>query len=200
MRHLVLGVPVPGGVARHALDLDALGLLDGGGAGDPNLEHAVLEAGVDGALVDALGQRHAAAERAVPALPYVEPGALAVLLGLPLAADGQHPAVQRDVDVLLLDAGQLGPHDDVPVLVQHVERRRPLHRLRTLLAPRYPREPPEHLVEHPVHLGLYVVEPATPERTQCHSHDLLLFPAPPGSLPLLAPPLYPVLQFVNSFG
>src|SRR4028119_898286 len=73
-----------------------------------------------------------------------------------------------------------GPPPPPPALGQHVERRRPLHRLRALLAPADPREPPEHLIEHPVHLALHVVEPTTPERTQCHSHYLLLFPAPLG--------------------
>src|SRR4028118_1370557 len=58
--------------------------------------------------------------------------------------------------------------------------RLPRPRRRALLPPANPREPPEHLVEHPVHLALHVIEPATPERTQCHSYDLLLFPAPLG--------------------
>src|SRR5215211_6050579 len=55
-------------LAARPLYLDALGGLFDGSSLHPHLEHSVLEAGVDLALVRALRQRHAPAERTVAAL------------------------------------------------------------------------------------------------------------------------------------
>jgi hypothetical protein len=162
---------------RHGLNLDALRLLHGRGTRDPHLEHAAVEAGMDAVLVHALRQRHAPAERTVAPLPHVVAGPLALLLGLALAGDGQHPVVDRDVNVLELDPGKLGPDDDVPVLVQHVERRSPPRGLVYLPAPTASGQAAKRLVEHPVHLALHVVE--TTERTQSHLAYLLTRPATP---------------------
>src|SRR4051812_49404584 len=62
---------------RGDRDLARLGLL---GLRDPDLEHAMLERGLDGLGVDALGQRQRARERAERALHAV----IAVLAGLVL--------------------------------------------------------------------------------------------------------------------
>ena len=49
-------------------------------------------------------------------------GAFPRLLCPSLAAYGQYPLVERYLHVLALDAGELRPNEQVPVLVQHVER------------------------------------------------------------------------------
>src|SRR5215212_2383837 len=167
------------GLLPGALDLNALGLLYRRGALDPYLEHAVLELGADAALVRALRQRHASPERPVAALPHVVPGSLLLLLRLAHAANSQNPVVERDVHLLLLHTRELGPHHDVTVLLEHVEGRGPLRRHLTLLPAPGPGQGTEHLIEHPVHLALHVVE--TTERSQGHLTHLLLLTAPLGA-------------------
>src|SRR5215207_4863920 len=185
------------GLLAGALNLDALGLLYRRGAHDLHLEHAVLEPGADAALVRALRQRHTPPERAVAPLPHVVSGSLLLLLGLAHAADGQNPVVERDIHVLLLHARELGPHHDVAVLLEHVESRGPLRRHLALLPAPRPGQGTEHLVEHPIHLALHVVEPT--ERSQGHLTYLLLLAAHKG-LNLFLPLHYnPPLQFVNTF-
>src|SRR5215210_9567317 len=90
-------------LAARALYLDALGGLLYSSSLHGNLQHTVLEAGVDLALVRTLRQRHAAAERAVAALPDVVAITLLFLVGLVLAGDGQDSVLQGDVHILHLD-------------------------------------------------------------------------------------------------
>src|SRR5215212_2876790 len=121
--------PMAGALAARALYLDALGGLLDGGALHGHLQHSVLEAGVDLALIGALRQRHAAAEGTVAALPNVVTTTLLFLVDLVLAGDCQDSVLQGDVHILLLDAGKLGADHQIAVLGEHVHGRRPLGEL-----------------------------------------------------------------------
>ena len=50
---------------------------------------------------------------------------LSLALVFALAGDGQHAVVDREVDLFLLQAGQLHGDDEVVLVVEDVERRRP---------------------------------------------------------------------------
>src|SRR4051812_10848388 len=68
-------------------------------------EDAVLEPRLDGLLVDRRRQREAPEEPGVPPLlEQVVPLVLVVLLDLPLGRQGERLVLERDVDVLLLEA------------------------------------------------------------------------------------------------
>src|SRR5215216_2521815 len=103
-------------LAARALYLDALRGLLYSSSLHGDLQHSVLEAGVDLALVRALRQRHAAAEGAVTALPDVVVTTLLFLIDLVLTGDGQEPVLQGDVHVLLLEPRKLGTDHQVVVL------------------------------------------------------------------------------------
>jgi hypothetical protein len=75
---------VPEDLAARALYLDAPGSLLYCRSLHNDLKHSVLEAGVDLALICALRQRHAPAERTVAALPYMVASTLLFLLDLVL--------------------------------------------------------------------------------------------------------------------
>src|SRR3712207_3711945 len=194
--------PPPGSVstgplaagALAPLYLDALGLPDRRGTLYPHLQHAVLEAGVDLALVNTLRQRHAPLEGSIPTLPDVVARAFPLLLSPALPGDREHTVLQRDVHILLLDTRKLGPDHYVPILLEHVERRSPLRSqqaLLLLLVPTTTGEVPENLVEHPVHLTLHVIE-AT-EWTQRHLTHLLFYLA---ASPTARPPLLPGIHSI----
>src|SRR5215212_6472354 len=106
----------------------------------------MLIAGTDLALIGAFGQGKGAAERSVAALPYVVAAALRFLLGLALPRDGQYVLMQRNIDVLWLNAWQLGSNDQVSVLLRCVYRRRPLGNA-LKLASRAAAKVAKHLVE-----------------------------------------------------
>jgi hypothetical protein len=110
------------GLLAGALDLDALGHPFRRPARDPHLQYAGLEAGAYLSLLDVVGQNDAPPEGAVAPLPDVVAGVFPRLLCPSLAAYGQYPLVERYLHVLALDAGELRPNEQVPVLVQHVER------------------------------------------------------------------------------
>src|SRR5690606_29340286 len=79
---------------------------------------------LDALAIRHVGKREAAAERAV--LPLVEHVALAflALLGAARAADGEDAVVDRDVEILLLDTGEVRlEHERVGRLL-HLERGR----------------------------------------------------------------------------
>src|SRR5215207_11611905 len=133
--------------AARALYLDALGGLLDGGALHGHLQHSVLEAGVDLALVGALRQRHASTEGTVAALPNMVTTAFLFLVDLVLAGDRQEPVLQGDVHVLLLDPRKLGADHQVIVLDEHVHGRRPLGELLASLGPPSATQTPQHLVE-----------------------------------------------------
>src|SRR5215218_9080122 len=103
-------------LAARPLYLDALRSLFYSSSLHGDLQHSVLEAGVDLALVRALRQRHAAAEGAVTALPDVVVTTLLFLIDLVLTGDGQEPVLQGDVHVLLLEPRKLGTDHQVVVL------------------------------------------------------------------------------------
>jgi hypothetical protein len=63
---------------------------------------------------------------------------------------------------LALDVGQFGPDEQVPVLVQYVDRRYQLHGLGELLEAAGAARAVKHLVKEAVHLALWVVEASTP--------------------------------------
>src|SRR5215212_8636572 len=112
-------------LAARALYLDALRGLFYSSSLHGDLEHAILEAGVDLALVGVLRQRHAAAERTVAALPNVVATTILFLIDLVLAGDGQDPILEGDVHILLLESGKLSTDNQVVVLGEHVHSRRP---------------------------------------------------------------------------
>src|SRR5215217_1203003 len=185
-------------LAARALYLDALRGLFYSSSLYGNLEHTILEAGVDLALVCALRQRHAAAEGTVAALPDVVTTTLLFLVGLVLAGDGQDPVLQGDVHILQLDPRKLGADHQIPVLGEHVHSGRPLGELLPSLAPPPAAQAPQHLVEEAIHLTLRVVEPT--ERTQ---HDpytsFSSWPLNRDRPPFCTTIIYPLVQFSNSF-
>src|SRR5829696_2049892 len=78
-------------LAARALYLDALGGLFYSSSLHSDLQHSVLKAGVDLALVRALRQRHAATEGAVAALPDMVVTTFLFFVNLVLAGDRQDP-------------------------------------------------------------------------------------------------------------
>src|ERR671912_186343 len=153
-------------LGARALYLDALGDLFYGSSLDSHLQHSLLEAGVDLALVRALRQRHAPAEGTVTALPDVVVTTLLFLIDLVLTGDGQEPVLQRDVHILLLEPRKLGTDHQVGVLGEYVHGRRPLGELLASLTSASAAQAPKRLVEEAIDLTLHIVKPT--ERTQ---HD-----------------------------
>src|SRR5215218_3629532 len=146
-------------LAARALYLDALRSLFYSSSLHGDLQHSVLKAGVDLALVGALRQRHAAKEGAVAALPDMVVTTLLFLVDLVLAGDRQDPVLQGDVHILLLEPRKLGADHQVGVLGEHVHSRRPLAELLASLTPP-PAKTAQHLVEEAIHLTLHIVKPA----------------------------------------
>src|SRR4051812_44899859 len=142
--------PRDGGGLVADLDGDAprLALL---GLGDAYLEHALVEGGCDPVGVDAVRQRQRAAELAEGALHPVEALLLLLVLGLPLAGDGQDVVLELDRDVLLREAGQVGAQDEVLVGLDEVHGRHPAADAAAVGAGR---RGIEERVEQPVHLTL----------------------------------------------
>src|SRR5215207_8636294 len=93
--------------------------------GHRDFEHAVFE-GRGGLLsLQALRERDAAEEAAVGALTSVEALALLLFLLLALAGDGERPFDDLDLHILLLEAGQVGAHGEVPVALEDLDLGRP---------------------------------------------------------------------------
>src|SRR4051794_26097943 len=103
-------------------DLARLALL---GLRDGDLEHPVLEPGGDRLGVDPLRQGQRALEGAGGALDPLE----ALLRGLPLeralAGDGERRVVELDAHLVLADAGEVEPEQEVVRALEHVHRRHP---------------------------------------------------------------------------
>src|SRR3954469_5054368 len=137
-----------GAVADLDGDLARLALL---GLGDAHLEPAAVEGGGDGVGVDALGQRERPAELAEGPLHPVEALLLVLVLGLALAGHGQDVVLELDRDVLLRQAGQVRPQDEVLVGLDEVHRRDPPPGGSAVAARR---RRVEERVEQPVHLTL----------------------------------------------
>src|SRR5215210_2736897 len=188
MPHLLAGA-----LAARALDRDALGGLLYSSSLHGNLQHTVLEAGVDLALVRTLRQRHAATEGTVAALPDVVATTLLFFVDLVLARDRQDPVLQGDVHVLLLESRKLGTDHHIVVLGEHVHGRRPLGELLISLAPTSATKTTQHLVEEAIGLTLRIVKPT--ERTQHDPHtSFSCWPPQSGTDLPTARPLY-TLQY-----
>src|SRR5215211_1083724 len=177
------------GLGARALYLDALrGLFDGSSL-HPHLQHSVLEAGMDLALVRALRQRHAASERTVTALPDMVVTTLLLLVDLVLPRDRQDPVLQGDVHILLLEPRKLGTDHQVVVLGEHVHSRCPLGELLTSLTPP-PAKTAQHLIEEAIHLTLRIVKPAEWTQHDPYTSFSLCGPSNRDRSPISARPLY----------
>src|SRR5206468_2415988 len=97
-------------VRRAYLDATRLALL---GLRDAHLEHALVELGHDAVGVDALGQRQRPAEGTGQALHAVPAALLALVVGLALAGDRERVVTDLDAHVVLAEAGEVGPQDEV---------------------------------------------------------------------------------------
>src|ERR671925_416546 len=130
---LLRGALDGGGRAVAARNLDAawLALL---GLGDPHLEDAVVELGLDAVGVDAIRQAQRAREAAERTLDAVEAalGLLALLLAL--TRDLQRAVLDLDRDVLVAQARKVCLQNEVIVRLDQIHRRDP--------AARGPRPPP----------------------------------------------------------
>ena len=104
-------------LATSSLYLDALRLRYHRCTLNRHFQNAVLKPSTNLALIGALRQAKAAAERSVAVLPYVIAAALLLLLlGLALTRDGQYVLMQRNIHILGLNAWQLGSDDQVSIL------------------------------------------------------------------------------------
>src|SRR5215216_1790763 len=177
-------------LAARALYLDALRSLFYSSSLHGDLQHSVLKAGVDLALVGALRQRHAAKEGAVAALPDMVVTTLLFLVDLVLAGDRQDPVLQGDVHILLLEPRKLGADHQVGVLGEHVHSRRPLAELLASLTPP-PAKTAQHLVEEAIHLTLHIVKAAKWTQHDPYTSFSLLGPSnwdlPPSERALYTP-------------
>src|SRR3954447_13103300 len=133
---LAVAVAVP-----RNLDPPRLALL---GLRDRHLENAVMEPGTDLVRVDPVGEREGAGELAERALEAEEALLLALVLGLPLTADGQRPIVEFDRHIVLLHAGQISLEQVVLVGLDEVHLGNPALRDGRLLPER---------IQEPVEFG-----------------------------------------------
>ena len=113
---------LPGGPADlNPPRLRKCGLRDG------DVQHALVEIGLNLLLVHALRQLERPLERAIRALHEVEPPLLAFLpLGGFLAANRQRAVLDLDLDVLLPDAGKLDVEAQLLWGLANVHRRMPV--------------------------------------------------------------------------
>src|SRR5258708_34416224 len=118
-RAIITSGPV---LASGALHADAFhGGLRLGGARNCHGEHAVLERRLGVIDVETVGQRHHALDASKHALaPDKALVPLFVLVFL-LAANYQRPGRDRDVDIVLVHAGQLGLDVNLLVVFAHVD-------------------------------------------------------------------------------
>src|SRR5204863_331558 len=87
-------------------------------------KHAVLELSLSLVAVDARGQGNAAMEGAVADFaPVVLTLRLLGLLFM-LAADGQDVVLDGDFDLVRIDPGKGGLHDDIVIALREFERKR----------------------------------------------------------------------------
>src|ERR1019366_1590883 len=152
------GVDASGG-GRCDRDRLLLGLL---GERDRYLHDAIVRLGLDCLGVGASRQRYRAAEGPVAALtPHVVLVLLFLAL-LVLTGDREDVVLDLDLDLLGLDPGDVGAHDEVAVVAHDVDRRRPSVRVTI-----------GELVEHAIEAIAQLAElgKRIPTR-QCSSHDL----------------------------
>src|SRR5215217_7205755 len=182
-------------LGARALYLDALRGLFYSSSLHGDLKHTVLEAGVDLALVRALRQRHAPAEGTVTALPEVVVTTLLFFVDLVLTGDGQHPVLQRDIHILLLEPRKLGPDYQVVVLCEHVHGWCPRRELPSSLAPPSAAQAPKRLVEEAIDLTLHVVKPTERTHHDPYTSFSLCGPSNRDQTPFCATIIYPLIQF-----
>src|SRR5215217_6578843 len=162
------------------LDALGLGLLH---LGHHDLEHAVLERGLDLLGLDLGGQGDRAPEGAVAALDPVELLLGGVMGEVALALDGQQAILQGDLQVVGLDPGQLD-RDQVGVLaLGDVQRWRPGRGRTAALGLAVQAE---RVGEHRAHLGHLVLRAAqvlerVPPRHGGHPVSLLHGPCGPAA-------------------
>src|SRR5215208_7026918 len=187
-------------LAACALYLDALRGLLYSGSLHPHLQHSVLKAGVDLALVGALRQRHAPSERTEAALPDVVVTTLLFLIDLVLTGDRQDPVLQGDIHILLLEPRKLGTDHQIPILGEHVHGRRPLSELLVSLAPPSATQASKRLVEEAIDLTLRIVKPTEWTQHNPYTSFSLCGPSNRDRSPFSATIIiYPFIQFSNTF-
>src|SRR5690606_4484470 len=94
--------------------------------GDDDLQHAIAAIGGHALRVGAVGQREAAVETAVAALDAREALGLGGRLACALALDREDALVHLHLDVLRVDARQVGVDHEAAALLTDVDRRYPL--------------------------------------------------------------------------
>src|SRR5208337_2517128 len=103
-------------------DLDLLG-LGFGPLRQPDVQHAIVIAGVDVFGVDCVRQRERADKAAIAALDATEVLFLLFLLELALARNAQSVVLDLDVKVFLVDSGHFQPQLDAVLVLVNVHRR-----------------------------------------------------------------------------
>src|SRR5215208_638053 len=107
---------------------------------------------------------------------------LLFLFHLVLSRDRQHPVLQGDVHIVLLEPRKLGTDHQVVVLGEHVHSRRPHRELLISLAPASATQTPQHLVEEAIDLTLRIVKPTKwTQHDPCTSFSLCIGPSKPGT-------------------
>src|SRR5690606_16100452 len=91
-----------------------------------DLEHAVAAFRRDLVDIDIVRQREASRELAVERFAPMLPLVVGRLLDAPLAAQRQHAVLDADIDVFLLDLGQIGLDRVLVVGLDDIRRRTPL--------------------------------------------------------------------------
>src|SRR6185437_8222663 len=91
-----------------------------------HLEHAVLADGLDAFRVGAVRQRETTIEQAMRALDARQLAVLLARFRLALALDRENALLHRDLDILRIDAGNVGEDGEAVVLFLDVDARRPL--------------------------------------------------------------------------
>jgi hypothetical protein len=99
----------------------------------------------------------------------VEALPLLLMLGLPLAGDGEHALLDLDLDLVAIDARQVGAKDEVVLGLDQVHRRNPPPRAVAVRRSTLPAA--EEAVEEPVHVALKCIQiPSRIPSHKCHFH------------------------------
>src|SRR5690554_5643233 len=138
-------------------------------------EHAVLEGGLDRFLVGVVRQVQDTLETAVGAFDAMEAALLLFLLLVLLAPYHQHVVVERDLDVLFLDAGNL--QRNLVLLVGFLNVQRRLQHVRPVRRPsrhglRRQAEASKRIVKEAVDLAMQLQDGT--DGTACHRQVVAL--------------------------
>src|SRR5690606_15295109 len=96
-------------------------LLHLDGLRDANGQHALLIFGLDILIVHLERQTHGSREGAVAELHVVGPAVPLLVLGLLLTLNREEIAGERDVEILLIETGDLGSDDELLVVIGDVD-------------------------------------------------------------------------------